>query len=59
MIAARMGDKESLDNIKDMLVQGDATKQQYAEALKGYQDSVQETKSPERDNAKEFLSYAS
>ena len=54
-----MGDKESLDNIKDMLVQGDATKQQYAEALKGYQDSVQETKSPERDNAKEFLSYAS
>ena len=59
LIAARMGDKESLDNIKDMLVQGDATKQQYAEALKGYQDSVQETKSPERDNAKEFLSYAS
>lgn len=30
---------------------GLATKAQYAEILRGYQDAVQETKSPERDEA--------
>ena len=57
LIAARIGDKESLDMIKAMSMKGYATKEQYADALKGYQESVQETKSPERDNAEAFLSW--
>ena len=46
-----MGDKVALDNIRRQFARGDATKEQYAEALKGYQESVDETKSPERDEA--------
>jgi len=52
LIAAKMGDKLALDNIKAVFANGNATKEQYAEALKGYQDSVDEMKSPERDVAK-------
>lgn len=52
LIAAKLGDKTSLDNIKDMFMEGVATKTQYTEALKGYQESVDEMKSPERDEAK-------
>ena len=33
---------------------GYATKKQYAEALKGYQDAVEETKSNDRDEANEL-----
>ncbi|EJK63027.1 hypothetical protein THAOC_16332, partial [Thalassiosira oceanica] len=47
LIAAKMGYEESLDAIKDLFSDGLATKAQYAEALKGYQDAVEETKSPE------------
>ena len=56
-ISAKMGHVNSLDTIKEMFVNGFATKQQYAGALKGYQFSVEETKSPERDEAKVFLSW--
>ena len=34
---------------------GMATKEQYAQALKGYQDAVEETKSHDRDEAKAYL----
>ena len=51
LIAARMGYKGSLDNIKIMFATGHATKKQYAEALKGYQAAVEEMKSPERNEA--------
>ena len=54
MISAKMGLKPSLDIIRRMLVDGTATKAQYAEALKGYQDAVEEMKSPERDAALRF-----
>ena len=47
-----MGDKDSLQKIKSMFMAGDVTKEQYAEALKGYQDAVGETKSHDRDEAK-------
>ena len=49
MISAKMGYKESLDTIKEMFADGHALKQQYAEALAGYQIAVEETKSPDRD----------
>ncbi|EJK75794.1 hypothetical protein THAOC_02473, partial [Thalassiosira oceanica] len=44
LISAKMGDKHSLENIKQRFMAGIATKEQYAEALKGYQDALEETK---------------
>ena len=52
LISAKMGDKDSLEEIKDTFTRGLATKTQYAEALKGYQDALEELKSPEREEAK-------
>jgi len=52
LISAKMGRKDSLEEIKVAFKEGDATKEQYAEALKGYQDAVEETKSHDRDEAK-------
>lgn len=54
MIAAKMGAKISLDSIKDMFVEGVASKEQYADALKGYQDSMEEMASSERVEVKEI-----
>ena len=52
LISAKMGYKCSLDAIRLMFAHGHATKAQYADALKGYQDAFEETKSPERDFAR-------
>ena len=52
LISAKMGDKDSLELIKKIFMAGLATKEQYTEALRGYQDAVEEMKSPERDEAK-------
>ena len=52
MISAKMGDQDSLNNIKSMFKGGAATKEQYAEALKGYRDALEEMKSPQREEAK-------
>ncbi|EJK45898.1 hypothetical protein THAOC_35464 [Thalassiosira oceanica] len=52
MISAKMGDQKSLNDIKDMFKEGLATKAQYAEALLGYRDAVEETKSRQREVAK-------
>ena len=52
MIAAKMGNEESLNDIKKMFMQGHATKAQYAEALRGYGDAVEEMKSSMREGAK-------
>ena len=54
-ISAKMGDKDSIGLIKRMFEMGIATEEQYAEALKGYQDAVEEMKSNDRDEAKAFL----
>ncbi|EJK77887.1 hypothetical protein THAOC_00249, partial [Thalassiosira oceanica] len=51
MIPAKLGCKQSLDNIKAMFAAGHATKQQYGEALVGYQASTEDMKSPEREKA--------
>ena len=51
LIAAKMGNKESLDFIRKMCADGLVTKSQYAEALRGYQDAVEEMKSPQREKA--------
>ena len=52
LISAKMGLKESLENIKNAFMKGIATKDQYTEALKGYQDGLEEMKSHDRDEAK-------
>ena len=51
LISAKLGEKSSLDAIKAMFHDGLATKAQYVEALKGYQNAAQEMKSPQRDEA--------
>ena len=51
LISAKMGDRDSLDMIRDLFKCGYATKMQYAEALKGYQDAVEETRSQQRKDA--------
>ena len=52
LISAKMGDERSLNGIKDMFKEGHATKEQYAEALLGYRDAVEEMNSPHREEAK-------
>ena len=51
MISANMGHEISLEAIKEFFMNGAATKEQYADALKGYQDAMEETKSHDRDEA--------
>ena len=55
LISAKLGYENSVENIKEMFKVGVATKEQYAQALIGYQDAVEEMKSPERDEAKKIL----
>ena len=52
LISAKMGFEQSLNAIKDMFMNGRATKAQYAEALRGHRDAVEEMKSPQREEAK-------
>ena len=52
MISAKMGDQDSLNKIKGMFMEGSATKVHYAEALRGYQNAVEESTSPQREEAK-------
>ncbi|EJK71000.1 hypothetical protein THAOC_07598, partial [Thalassiosira oceanica] len=52
LISAKMGYERSSEVIKKMFMAGLATKEQYSEALKGYQDAVNEMKSNDRDEAK-------
>ena len=52
MISAKMGYEMSLNCIKIMFKDGHVTKAQYAEALIGYRDAVEEMKSPQREEAK-------
>ncbi|EJK58906.1 hypothetical protein THAOC_20934 [Thalassiosira oceanica] len=52
MISAKLGLEESLNAIKFVFKEGHATKAQYAEALLGYRDAVEEMRSPQREEAK-------
>ena len=54
LISAKMGHKYSVEKIKKMFMKGLATKEQYFEALKGYQEAVEEMKSHDRDEARKF-----
>ncbi|EJK77431.1 hypothetical protein THAOC_00740 [Thalassiosira oceanica] len=52
MISTKMGHERSPNDIKQMFKLGHAAKAQYAEALLGYRDAVEEMKSPQREEAK-------
>ena len=52
LISAKMGHWNSLTVIKDSFMRGYATKEEYAEALRGYQVAIEEMKSHDRDKAK-------
>ena len=52
LISAKMGLKNSLENIKMAFMGGGATKEQYTEALEGYQNALEEMQSHDRDEAK-------
>ena len=54
MIALSFGDNDSLENIKQMFINGDATKDEYSKALRAYQAYLDEIKSPQRDEASAF-----
>ena len=54
MITVRNGVSNSLKNIKLMYKNGDATKDDYAKALRSYQAYVDEIKSEQRDEAAAF-----
>ena len=57
MISAKMGLETSLNCIREMFKVGGATKAEYAEALMGYRDAVEEMKSPQRKEAKQLTRY--
>ena len=52
MISAKLGSEGSLSNVKIFFMDGLATKADYAAALRGYQNAVEEMSSPDRDEAK-------
>jgi len=54
IISTKMGYELSLKSIQVMYADGNATKDDYAQALLGYQDAMEEMKSIQRDEAKEF-----
>ena len=51
LIAAKLGNQRSLQNIKTMFMEGLATKADYADALRGYQSAVEEMSNPDREEA--------
>ncbi|EJK76503.1 hypothetical protein THAOC_01729, partial [Thalassiosira oceanica] len=52
MISAKMGHEDSVGNIKQLFMAGFGTNDQYMEALRGYQNAVEEMKSNDRNEAK-------
>ena len=55
ILAARAGYKQSLDAVKDGYKHGFVTKDEYAQALRAYQKSVDEMKSEARDEAEAIM----
>ena len=51
MIAAKAGDKESLDKVKIGFMDGYVTKDEYANTLRAHQQRLNEMKSDARDKA--------
>ena len=52
LISAKLGDEDSLNEVKTSFLNGLATKADYAAALRGFQNAVTEMSSPDRDEAR-------
>ena len=57
LISAKMGLKDSIEAITRAFTAGNATKEQFTQALKGYIDAVEEMKSHDRDEAKRLCGF--
>ena len=55
IIASKLGCDDSLKCVRDLCKDGHASKEDYAAALRGYQAAIDATKSPQREEAYEFL----
>ena len=53
-IAAKLGDDVSLERLKVLYKRGYASKDDFLRALRGYQDAIEEAKSPQREEAAKF-----
>ena len=54
MISSKLGHETSLNSVKILFMEGLATKADYAAALRGYQNAIDEMSSPDRDEAKKM-----
>ena len=54
LISAKLGELDSLNAVKSFFMKGRATKADYAAALRGYQNAIEEMSSPDRDVAKSW-----
>ena len=57
IIAANLGCGTSLQEVKELFVQGIVTKEEYAAALRAHQAAVDSTKSAERDEAEAYHNF--
>ena len=55
IIAANLGYHDSLNVLRQLYANGDASKEEYADALRAHQAAVDETKSAEREKAEEAV----
>ena len=55
MIAARLGSDNSIQALKKCYTNGSISKEDFASALRAYQDAVARTKSPQREKAEALL----
>ena len=55
IIAANLGDHDSLMRLKELYSKGFASKEEYANSLRAYQAAVDAMKSSEREKAEDFL----
>jgi tetratricopeptide (TPR) repeat protein len=58
IINAKLGHDISLQQVKQFFIRGIVTKDEYADALRGYQAAVDATKSAEREEGEAFYAFA-
>jgi TPR repeat protein len=55
IIAASLGDDDSLKELREQYVDGNISKEDFAAALRAHQAAVDATKSPQREAAEEYF----
>ena len=57
IIAAKLGNDDSLEHVKDLYKAGCVSKEDFAAALRGHQAAIEATKSPQREEAVAFVEW--